>query len=78
MVHIFFTNLIAFPMTFVGPTLECHYSLSRNSIDSFDTFCMRFSTRFTECKPMVASSTSLHNVLEGDNESLRQYMASFV
>jgi len=62
-----------FPTTLKGPTLDWYYSLPANSVDSFEMLC----TRFTDSKPTSASSASLHHVVQGESESLRQYMARF-
>ena len=61
----------------IDPTLEWYYSLAKNSVDSFDTFCGRFLVKFTDCKPVASTSTSLHNVVQGEAESLREFMAQF-
>jgi len=67
-----------FPTTLMGVALEWYYSLPRNSIDSFNTLCAWFFATFADCKPIVATSTSLHNVLQGEEEEgLRQYMTWF-
>lgn len=60
-----------FPTTLGGVALEWYDSLPRNSVDSFDTFCDRFLARFTDCKPVAATSTSLHNVVQGETKGLR-------
>jgi len=39
--------------------------------------CARFTARFADSKLTSASSASLHHVIQGDNESLRQYMTHF-
>ena len=59
-----------FPTTLAGMALEWYYYLPRNSVDSFETFCGRFLARFADCKPMAATSTSLHNVVQGETKRL--------
>jgi len=66
-----------FPTTLVGVTLEWYYSLPRNLVDSFDTFCGRFLARFADCKPVAATSASIHNIVQGETKSLRKFMARF-
>jgi len=66
-----------FPTTLKGTTLKWYYSLPWNSVDSFCTLCFKFIARFIDNKPMATSSTSLHHVTQGKDESLRQYMARF-
>ena len=36
-----------------------------------------FSTRFVDCKPMITTSMSQHNVIQVDVDSLWQYLARF-
>jgi len=66
-----------FPTTLKGPALDWYYSLLTNSVSSFEMLCARFTARFADSKPAIASSASLHHIVQGDNESLRQYMARF-
>jgi len=66
-----------FPTTLKGLALDWYYSLPANSIDSFEMLCARFTTRFADNKPATASLASLYHVVQGDNKSLRQYMARF-
>jgi len=66
-----------FPTTLEGAALKWYYSLPPNSVDSFETLCVQFTTRFADSKLIVASSTSLQHVTQGDFKSLRQYMAQF-
>jgi len=42
-----------------NPTLEWYYSLSANSVDSFEMLCARFTARFADNKPTTASTASL-------------------
>ncbi|XP_068476509.1 uncharacterized protein [Phaseolus vulgaris] len=65
------------PTTLEGVSLEWYYSLPRNLVDIFDTFYGRFLARFADCKPMAATSTSLHNVVQEEAEGLRQFMVRF-
>jgi len=37
-----------------------------------------FFAKFLNCKPIVVTSTPLHNVVQGEEEGMRQYMAQFV
>jgi len=57
--------------------IKKNYFLLAYSIDSFDTFCTRFTTQFVDCKPIVTNLASLEHVVKGENESLRQYMPCF-
>jgi len=50
---------------------------ARNMVDSFNTLYTRFLARFIDCNPIVAISTSLHNVVHRKGEGLRQYMTRF-
>ena len=65
------------PTSLKGVALELYYSLLAHSIDSFDTFCTRFTTQFADCKPIVTNLASLEHVVKRENESLRQYMTCF-
>jgi len=79
--NLFFDDLrihcCLFLMTLEQVALEWYYSLSQNSVDSFETIYMRFTTRFADSKLMVGCSTSLQHVTQGDTKMLRQYMARF-
>jgi len=66
-----------FPTTLKGPVLEWYYSLPANSVNSFEMLYARFTTWFANSKPASASSASLQHVIQGDDKSLRQYMARF-
>ena len=66
-----------FPTTLIGVALEWYYSFPRNLVDSFNTLCAQFLARFIDFNPIVATSTSLHNVVQGEGEGLRQYMTRF-
>jgi len=43
--------------------------LLANLVD-FEILCARFTTRFANIKPALASSASLHHIVQGDNDSL--------
>jgi len=66
-----------FLTTLTGSTFEWYYSVPRNFINLFNTFCARFLACFANCKPMVTMSTSLHNVVQGNVKTLWQYVAQF-
>jgi len=66
-----------FPTMLRGLELDWYYSLPANSVNSFEMLCARFTARFADSKPASTSSASLQNVVQGDNESLRHYMAQF-
>jgi len=66
-----------FHTTLKGPTLDWYYSLPTNSVNSFEMLYAKFTARFADSKLASASSPSLHNIVKGDNESLRQYMTQF-
>jgi len=70
-------NCRLFPTTLVGVALEWYYSLPKISVDSFGTFCGRFLARFTYCKLVASTLASLHNVVQGEIEGLRQFMTWF-
>jgi len=67
-----------FPTMLRGPALDWYYSLPANSVSSFEMLCARFTVRFADSKPTLTSSTSLQNVVQGDNESLGYYMTRFI
>jgi len=65
-----------FPTTLWRVALEWYYSLSPNSKIHSWLYALS-STPFANSKPMVVCSTLLHHIVQGDNESLRQYLARF-
>jgi len=80
--NLFSKNMVVhcklFPTTLSVVTLEWYYSLPRNSIESFNALCGRFLAKFADYKPIIVTSTSLHNVIQVEGEDLRQYMTKFV
>jgi len=66
-----------FPTTLRGPALDWYHSLPTNSVNSFEMLCARFIVRFADSKSASTLLASLQNVVQGDNGSLRHYMARF-
>ena len=73
-VNFFSENMVVhyrlFHTTFAGVALEWYYSLSWNSVDSFDTLCGGFLVRLADSKPIIITFASLHNVIQREGEGL--------
>ena len=67
----------AFPQTLTGMAQHWYCRLPPNSISSFKDLSKAFVGRFIGSKMHAKSSASLMNIVQGRNESLRDYMNRF-
>ena len=66
-----------FPITLKGAALSWFRILPKRSIDSFDTLVERFNAQYATICAHQITSAALANLRQAENETLRDFMASF-
>ncbi|MCH88341.1 hypothetical protein A2U01_0009225, partial [Trifolium medium] len=71
------TKCRLFVLTLKGPAMTWFKGLEDDSIDSWRELCRAFSSHFTARKRQPKTMVSLSNIIQGKEESLRDYIERF-
>ncbi|XP_020209263.1 uncharacterized protein LOC109794205 [Cajanus cajan] len=66
-----------FPTSLKCPALTWYTQLPIGSIDNFETLMRRFIAQYVTSRPHHITSTTLANLRQGENKSLRKFMERF-